>query len=60
VATSLAAFVIVYGIIFPAGMVYMLRLVRAGPVPPERGEPPLVSATPMRPLSAADALEPAE
>ncbi len=60
VATSLAAFVIVYGIIFPAGMVYMLRLVRAGPVPPERGEPPLAAATPMRPLSAADALEPAE
>jgi cytochrome d ubiquinol oxidase subunit I len=59
-ATSLAAFVIVYGIIFPAGMVYMLRLVRAGPVPPERGAPPPVSATPMRPLSAADALEPAE
>ena len=27
VATSLAAFVIVYGIIFPAGMLYMLRLV---------------------------------
>ena len=60
VATSLAAFVIVYGIIFPAGMVYMLRLVRAGPVPPDRGEPPWVGATPMRPLSAADALEPAE
>ena len=60
VATSLAAFVIVYGIIFPAGMVYMLRLVRAGPVPPERGKPPWVGATPMRPLSAADALEPAE
>jgi cytochrome bd ubiquinol oxidase subunit I len=60
VATSLAALVIVYGIIFPAGMVYMLRLVRAGPVPPERGEPPFVSATPMRPLSGADVFEPAE
>jgi cytochrome d ubiquinol oxidase subunit I len=60
VATSLAAFVIVYGIIFPAGMVYMLRLVRAGPAPPERGEPPFTAATPMRPLSAADAVQPAE
>ncbi len=60
VATSLAAFVIVYGIIFPAGMVYMLRLVRAGPVPPERDAPPFVPATPMRPLSGADVLEPAE
>jgi cytochrome d ubiquinol oxidase subunit I len=60
VAASLAALVIVYGIIFPAGMLYMIRLARAGPVPPEPGEPPLPAATPMRPLSAADALEPAE
>jgi cytochrome d ubiquinol oxidase subunit I len=60
VATSLAALVIGYGIIFPAGMLYVLRLVRAGPVPPEQGGPPLPAATPMRPLSAADALEPAE
>jgi cytochrome d ubiquinol oxidase subunit I len=60
VATSLAAFVIVYGIIFPAGMLYMLRLVREGPEPPARGEQALAPATPMRPLSAADTLEPAE
>ena len=59
VATSLAAFVLVYGIIFPAGMLYMLRLVRAGPLPPERGAPPLPHPSPMRPLSAADAREPA-
>ena len=59
VATSLAAFVIVYGMIFPAGMLYMLRLVRAGPLPPARGEPPSAAATPMRPLSAVD-LGPAE
>jgi cytochrome bd ubiquinol oxidase subunit I len=67
-ATSLAAFVIVYGIIFPAGMLYMLRLVRAGPAP-EGGEPPPQAAArppgwppgrPMRPLSGADSLEPAE
>jgi cytochrome d ubiquinol oxidase subunit I len=60
VATSLAAFVIVYGIIFPAGTLYMLRLIQAGPDQPGRGEPPLASATPMRPLSGADVLEPAE
>ncbi|MGH6943321.1 MAG: cytochrome ubiquinol oxidase subunit I [Geminicoccaceae bacterium] len=29
--TSLAAFVIVYGLIFPAGVYYMVRLVRRGP-----------------------------
>jgi hypothetical protein len=39
-------------------MLYMLRLVGAGPLPPERGEPPLARPTPMRPLSAADAREP--
>jgi cytochrome d ubiquinol oxidase subunit I len=61
VATSLAAFVVVYGIIFPAGMLYMLRLIQTGPMPPGRGEQvPPVPVTPMRPLSAADAAEPAE
>ena len=60
VATSLAAFVIVYGIIFPAGTLYMLRLVRAGPDQPAPATQPLSPATPMRPLSGADTLEPAE
>jgi cytochrome bd ubiquinol oxidase subunit I len=66
VATSLAAFVVVYGIIFPAGMIYMLRLVRAGPVP-EAEQPPEAAAGPgrppgwpTRPLSGAETLEPAE
>jgi cytochrome d ubiquinol oxidase subunit I len=63
--TSLAAFVIVYGIIFPAGLLYLLRLVRAGPVPPGEREQPLrppgrPPGRPMRPLSGADTLEPAE
>ena len=65
VATSLAAFVIVYGIIFPAGMLYMLRLVREGPEPPEPGEQPL--GRPAGPRAGqcgrcprADTLEPAE
>ena len=60
VATSLAAFVIVYGIIFPAGMLYMLRLVREGPEPPARPEQPGPPGWPTRPLSAAGAPEPAE
>ncbi|HYZ26772.1 MAG TPA: cytochrome ubiquinol oxidase subunit I, partial [Geminicoccaceae bacterium] len=61
VLTSLAAFVIVYGIIFPAGMLYMVRLVREGPVPPEGAERPLQPPSwPTRPLSAADTLGPAE
>ena len=65
VATSLAAFVIVYALIFPAGVYYMVRLVQRGPQPPSeaagdgrRGGPARRAA---RPLSAADApLEPAE
>jgi cytochrome d ubiquinol oxidase subunit I len=63
--TSLAAFVIVYGIIFPAGLLYMLRLVREGPAL-EAGAPPPVRppdrppGRPMRPLSGADSLEAAE
>jgi cytochrome d ubiquinol oxidase subunit I len=64
VATSLAAFAIVYGLIFPAGVYYMVRLVQRGPQPvpgftgEDRGGP---AGRPARPLSAADApFEPAE
>jgi cytochrome d ubiquinol oxidase subunit I len=63
VATSLAAFVIVYGLIFPAGVYYMVRLVQRGPQPadlapgaPDRGER---FGRPARPLSAAP-FEPVE
>jgi cytochrome d ubiquinol oxidase subunit I len=62
VGASLLAFVIVYGLIFPAGIYYMIRLVRRGPElfaegPPERGE----RQTARRPLAAAGPLsEPAE
>jgi cytochrome d ubiquinol oxidase subunit I len=62
VATSLAAFVIVYGMIFPAGVYYMIRLIQRGPEPLE-GKPPGRPhvQTPSRPLSAGDPLaEPAE
>ncbi len=51
VLTSLAAFVIVYGLIFPAGVYYMIRLVKRGPQPlaPEAAE----HGRAARPLSAA-------
>jgi len=65
VATSLAAFVIVYGLIFPAGVYYMVRLVQRGPQPSEDGGErvhgrPIGRAA--RPLSASGAPldEPAE
>ena len=59
-AVAVTAFVIVYAIIFPAGLLYMLRLVRAGPAPPEDRERPLrPPGRPARPLSGADTLEPA-
>jgi cytochrome d ubiquinol oxidase subunit I len=52
VATSLAAFAIVYALIFPAGVYYMVRLVQRGPQPaaPTRGQPVGRAA---RPLSAS-------
>jgi len=65
VATSLAAFVIVYGLIFPAGVYYMVRLVQRGPQPSEEGGE-RVHGRPVgraaRPLSASGAPldEPAE
>ena len=37
VGSSLVAFVIVYGLIFPAGVYYMIRLVQRGPEPLEEG-----------------------
>jgi len=57
VGLSLALFVIVYVIVFGAGIAYLLRLIAHGPVPHE-GELPLPGGpgqahTPARPLSAA-------
>ncbi len=57
VGITLALFVIVYFILFGAGIVYMLALIRKGPVLQEMGEPPEGGPgeqnTPSRPLSAA-------
>jgi len=62
VSSSLMAFIVVYGLIFPAGVYYMIRLVQRGPEPLEGappGPPPLQAAR--RPLSAAGPIsEPAE
>jgi cytochrome d ubiquinol oxidase subunit I len=57
VAVTLALFVVVYLAVFGAGIGYMLRLIRVGPVAQggavEGG--PGRSHQPMRPMSAADA-----
>jgi cytochrome d ubiquinol oxidase subunit I len=56
VATSLAAFVVVYAVIFGAGIYYMLKLVRRGPVPPAGEEHPAeqMAHRPTRPMSLLD------
>jgi len=53
VATSLALFVLVYGVIFVAGIWFLIRLLVRGPTaaPPSGG--PGREHTPMRPISAA-------
>lgn len=55
VGLALALFVVVYFVVFGAGSVYVLRLIRTGP---ERHEPqeggPGERRTPARPMSAAD------
>jgi cytochrome bd ubiquinol oxidase subunit I len=53
VATTLILFVIVYGIVFSAGLIYMNRLIRKGPV-----EEPPPEGLPSRPLSAATSATP--
>jgi cytochrome d ubiquinol oxidase subunit I len=50
VATTLALFVGVYGGIFGAGIYYIVRLIRKGPLEIE----PAVHGTPARPMSVAD------
>jgi cytochrome d ubiquinol oxidase subunit I len=50
-ATTLAMFVIVYGIVFAAGIYYINRLIANGPQ--GRAIKPAEAGTPMRPLSSA-------
>ncbi len=60
---TLVLFVVVYLVVFGAGLVYMLRLLRAGPAPADGTGPaggPGQAHHPMRPISAAaDAVGPA-
>ena len=51
VAWSLAMFVLVYGVVFGAGLYYIIRLVNKGPSEVE--EPRESGATPSRPMSAS-------
>jgi cytochrome d ubiquinol oxidase subunit I len=62
VGSSLLAFVIVYGLIFPAGVYYMVRLVRRGPEPFQEGPPTRPEhRSARRPLAAGGPVsEPAE
>ena len=50
VATTLVLFVVVYGIVFAAGILYMNRLINRGPT----GEGVPVEGVPSRPISAAE------
>jgi cytochrome d ubiquinol oxidase subunit I len=52
VAITLALFVVVYGIIFGAGVFYMVRLAMRGPHQDQHGGPEPSHAHPKRPLSA--------
>ena len=50
-ATTLALFVLVYGVVFTMGIYYINRLIALGPQ--GRAAEPPESGTPVRPLSAA-------
>jgi len=51
IATTLALFVLIYGVVFTAGIIFINRLIKAGP-PDATAEPQRVG-TPARPISAA-------
>lgn len=59
-SVTLALFVVVYFVVFGAGLVYMLRLIAVGPAASGEGGPegggPGQARHPMRPLSAAPAV----
>jgi len=55
VMTSLALYVIVYAVVFGAGLYFLFQLVRAGPAALPAAPEPGMTKRPARPLSAADA-----
>lgn len=52
IAFTLAMFIIVYGVVFSAGIVYINRLIRKGPTATVKGK--TVEGLPSRPLSAVE------
>jgi len=54
VLATLITFVIVYGIVFGAGLYYILRIIRSGPGQAPEPAAPATYATPARPLSYPD------
>ncbi len=55
VLVSLAFYIVVYAVVFGAGLFYLVRLVRAGPPAAIETHEPGLRHRPARPLSAADA-----
>jgi len=55
VLVSLLLYALVYLIIYPTGLVFMARIVRAGPAAPEAEEPPIESGRPAGPVLALPA-----
>jgi len=55
VVLSLALYVLVYAVIFSAGLYYLVRVARAGPPSEVEAHDAKLSERPARPLSAADA-----
>jgi cytochrome bd ubiquinol oxidase subunit I len=55
VATSLAAFIVVYTVVFGIGVYYIRKLIRGGPKGAAAESPPPTEALPNRPLGVAQA-----
>ncbi len=58
VSVSLAAFLVVYAVVFSVGALYILRLIAEGPLLGARDQPPPVPRAPGSPLAAAPGAEP--
>jgi cytochrome bd ubiquinol oxidase subunit I len=58
VLISLLLYVIVYLLVYPVALIYIVRTVRAGPVRAEELEPPIESGKPRQPVDALPAAAP--
>jgi cytochrome d ubiquinol oxidase subunit I len=52
VLLSLLGYMVVYLVIFPTGLAFMARIVRAGPTQPAEQQEPVESGRPSRPVTA--------